>query len=98
MSYDNSLNHWFPNFFINSSPVSPDISCKKHSAEQRFALRIIITAEQDITFSNYFTVCKLLMDGLDEVIPVSQCLVKNYLNCKCANNDPEGACLQQSPK
>jgi hypothetical protein len=38
-------------------------------------LREIVTIKEDIEFNNYFTVSKSLnaVDGLHEVIPVSQC-------------------------
>jgi hypothetical protein len=35
------------------------------------------------------------MDGLDEVIPVSQCLVRSHLSRKYANNALGGAHLQR---
>jgi hypothetical protein len=60
---------WFPNFSghcplgsINSSPVPPALPYKKYSSEQRFAQ----PAKENKIFD--------VMDGLDEVIPVSQYL------------------------
>jgi hypothetical protein len=58
--------------------VPPALPYKKHSSEQMFAQPTKEDNNNNIKYhSNYFTVIKFYngMDGLDEVIPVSQCLV-----------------------